>query len=194
MRKVRIFSVFRQSCSLFSASLQTFCLSVRASLNTQKYGLSCSLLCHEIYQNSKRRNCKRTEGNIKMTTQRKEGIKKKEWMKKTWKLKRTIFQTSFLLFATFDRAIFAWTWKMVSVSVRYLFYQPVDEKIKTWPLRFPAKENPNVEKALFVGQIVLQYDVKAKYRMISRKFSRMKFFHPSVPFTNQKPRAFVSVR
>ena len=39
--------------------------------------------------------------------------------------------------------------KMVSVSVRYLFYQPMDEKIKTWPLRFPAKENPNTEKALF---------------------------------------------
>ena len=38
---------------------------------------------------------------------------------------------------------------MVSVSVRYLFYQPMDEKIKTWPLRFPAKENPNMEKALF---------------------------------------------
>jgi len=38
---------------------------------------------------------------------------------------------------------------MVSVSVRYLFYQPKAEKIKTWPLRFPAKENPNMEKALF---------------------------------------------
>ena len=23
----------------------------------------------------------------------------------------------------------------------------MDEKIKTWPLRFPAKENPNMEKA-----------------------------------------------
>ena len=22
----------------------------------------------------------------------------------------------------------------------------MDEKIKTWPLRFPAKENPNMEK------------------------------------------------
>ena len=38
---------------------------------------------------------------------------------------------------------------MVAVSVRYLFYQPMDEKIKTWTLRFPAKENPNMEKALF---------------------------------------------
>ena len=73
---------------------------------------------------------------------------------------------------------------MVSVSVRYLFYQPMDEKIKTWTLRFPAKENPNMEKALFDWPILLQYDVKAKYR----------FFHLSVRLTNQKPRAFVSVR
>ena len=32
---------------------------------------------------------------------------------------------------------------------RYLFYQLMDEKIKTWPLRFPAKEDPSMEKALF---------------------------------------------
>ena len=82
---------------------------------------------------------------------------------------------------------------MVSVSVRYLFYQPMDEKIKTWPLRFPAKENPNMEKALFDWPIVLQYDVKAKYRLISRKYSGMKIFHPNVRLTNQNPRAFVSV-
>ena len=69
---------------------------------------------------------------------------------------------------------------MVSVSVRYLFYQRMDEKIKTWTLRFYAKENPNMKKALFDWPIVLQYDVKAKYRLISRKFSGLKFFHPSV--------------
>ena len=39
----RIFSVSPQSRSLFSASLQTFCLTARAYLNTQKYGLFCSL-------------------------------------------------------------------------------------------------------------------------------------------------------
>ena len=83
---------------------------------------------------------------------------------------------------------------MVSISVLYLFYQPVDEKIKTWTLRFPAKENPNMEMALFDWPIVLQYDVKAKYRLISRKFSGMKFFHPRVRVTNHKPRAFVFVR
>ena len=70
----------------------------------------------------------------------------------------------------------------------------MDEKIETWTLRFLAKENPYMEKALFDWPIVLQYDVKAKYRLISGKFSGMKFFHPSVRLTNQKPRAFVSVR
>ena len=64
----------------------------------------------------------------------------------------------------------------------------MDEKIKTWTPRSPAKENkPNMEKALFDWPIVLQYDFKAKYRLISRKFSGMKFFHPSVRLTNQKP-------
>ena len=68
-------------------------------------------------------------------------------------------------------AIFPWPWKTVSVSVCYLFYQPVDGKIKAWTLRFLAKEKPNMEEALFDWPIVLQYDVKAKYRLISRKFS-----------------------
>ena len=67
---------------------------------------------------------------------------------------------------------------MVSVSVRYLFYQPMDEKTKTWTLRFPAKENLTIEEALFDWPIVLQYDVKAKYRLISRNFTGMKFFSP----------------
>ena len=40
---LRIFSVSSQSRSPFSASLQSFCLTVRAYLNTQKYGLFCSL-------------------------------------------------------------------------------------------------------------------------------------------------------
>ena len=83
---------------------------------------------------------------------------------------------------------------MVSLSVRYLVYQPMNEKNKTWPLRFPDKENPYIEEALFDWPIVLQYDVKAKYRLISRKFAGVKFFHPSVRLTNQKPHAFVSVR
>ena len=43
-KKNRIFSVSPQSRSLFTASFQTFCLTARAYLNTQKYGLFCSLL------------------------------------------------------------------------------------------------------------------------------------------------------
>ena len=34
---------------------------------------------------------------------------------------------------------------MVSVSVRYLFYEPMDEKIKTWTLQSPTKEKPDME-------------------------------------------------
>ena len=75
-----------------------------------------------------------------------------------------------------------------------LFYQLMDEKIKTWTLRFPAKENPNMEMALLDWPIVFQYNVRAKYWLISRKFSGMKFFLLSVRLTNQNPRAFVSVR
>ena len=92
------------------------------------------------------------------------------WYLKTWHLKRRP--------------------PLVNAGPRFLFYQPMDEKIETWPLRFPAKENPNVEKALFDWPIVLQYDVKAKYRLISRTFSGVKFFHPSVRLTNQMQRAF----
>ena len=92
------------------------------------------------------------------------------------------------------RAMLVWPWKMVSVSVRFLFYQPMDENIKIWTLRFPPKENSNTEKALFDWPIMLQYDVKAKDRLISRKFSSMTFFQLSVRLTNQKLRAFVSVR
>ena len=58
---------------------------------------------------------------------------------------------------------------------------------------FSPKENPNMEKASFDWPIVLQYDVKAKYRLTSGKSLGMTFFHPSVRLTNQKPRAFVSV-
>ena len=83
---------------------------------------------------------------------------------------------------------------MVSVSGCYLLYQPMDEKIKTWTLHFPPKENPKMEKASFNWPIMLKYDVKAKYLLISRKFSGMKFFHMTIHLSNQRPCVFVSVR
>ena len=85
-----------------------------------------------------------------------------------------------------NKTIFVWPWKMVSVSVLYLFYQPMYKKIKTWPLRFHAKQNPNMAKALFDWPIVLQYDVKAKYWLISRKFSGVTFFHPERSLNQRK--------
>ena len=61
----------------------------------------------------------------------------------------------------------------------------MDVKIKTWTFRFPAKKTPNMERALLDWPIVLQYDVNAKDRLISRKFLGMKSFHQSVRLLNQ---------
>ena len=91
-----------------------------------------------------------------------------------------------------DRAIFVWPWKMVSVSVRYyLFCQAINVKIKTWSLRFPAKENPNMEK---IGQLCCSMTSKRSIDWFLESTSGVKCFHSSVRLTNQKPRAFVSVR
>ena len=76
---------------------------------------------------------------------------------------------------------------MKSASVRYLFYQPIDERIIYGLFVFP----PNIEKALFYWPIVFKYDVKEKYRLIRRTFSGIKFFDPRVHLTNQPT---VSVR
>ena len=63
----------------------------------------------------------------------------------------------------------------------------MDEKINTWTLRFPAEENPNIEKALFDWPIVLQYDVKAMYRLISREFfGHEVFFTWAFKFSTQE--------
>ena len=83
---------------------------------------------------------------------------------------------------------------MVLASVCYLFYQPMKKEIKTWPLCFPAKENSAMEKALFDWPILLQYDVKAKYRLISKKSFGLKFFPAERQLTNHEPLAFVSIQ
>ena len=62
----------------------------------------------------------------------------------------------------------------------------MNEKIKTWSLRFSAKENLSMEKAL--KRIVLQYDVKAKYQLVLESFWAWSFFTRA----NRKPPKFVS--
>ena len=83
-----------------------------------------------------------------------------------------------------NRAIFRMILKNGFGKSSLFVYQPTDEKIKTWTLRSPAKENPNMEKAFFGWPVTLQYNVKAKYRLISRKFSGIQAFVP-VRETNQ---------
>ena len=63
----------------------------------------------------------------------------------------------------------------------------MDDKIKPPPPPALHQKNPNMEKAFLDWPIVLRYDVKAKYRLISRQFSGMKFFHPRFCLT--KPTA-----
>ena len=46
------FSVSPQSRSPFSASLQTFCLTIHAHLNTQKYGPFCNLRARVMHLQS----------------------------------------------------------------------------------------------------------------------------------------------
>ena len=57
---------------------------------------------------------------------------------------------------------------------------------------FPTKENPYMEKALFDWPIVLQYHLKAKYRLIFRKFFGMNFFSAKLSLNQPKakPRTF----
>ena len=68
---------------------------------------------------------------------------------------------------------------MVSVSVCYVL-SANGWKNQNKDSSFPAKENHNMEKALFDWPVVLQYDVKAKYGLISGKLPGKTFFHPSV--------------
>ena len=63
----------------------------------------------------------------------------------------------------------------------------MDDKIKTWTLRFPATENPNMEKALVDWPIVLQYDVKAKYRLICTRVFGHEVFSPERTLNQPKP-------
>ena len=52
---------------------------------------------------------------------------------------------------------------------------------------FPRQRKPYYgEGIVLLANRVAQYDFKAKYRLISRKFAGMKFFHPRVRLTNQK--------
>ena len=75
---------------------------------------------------------------------------------------------SLLLFKI--RAIFVWPWKMVLVSVRYLFYQPMDEKIKTLIWR----------RHCSIGQSCCSMTSKRSIDWFLESSSGMKFFHPSV--------------
>ena len=80
--------------------------------------------------------------------------------------------TAFTNEETANRVSFVWPWKMVLLSVCYLFYQPMDEKTKTWTLRFPAKENPNMEKNIvwLANRVAVWRQSEVSIILIFRKF------------------------
>ena len=75
---------------------------------------------------------------------------------------------------------------MVSVSVRYFFYQAIAEKIKTWPLRFPTKETHIWRRHSSTGQSCYSMTSKRSIDWFLQSSSGMKFFQPRVHLTNQK--------
>ena len=77
---------------------------------------------------------------------------------------------------------------MVSVSVRYLFYQPMDEEIKTWPLPFPAKETLIWRRHCSIGQSCCSMMSKRSSDWFLESSGAWSFFHQKVCITNQTPR------
>ena len=83
--------------------------------------------------------------------------------------------------------IFLWPRKTVSVSVRYLFYQRSKHGLFVFP---NACREDTVRLANRIS-VWRQSEVSIDFRKVLRG---MKFFHPSIRLTNQKPRAFVFFR
>ena len=63
------------------------------------------------------------------------------------------------------------------VSVRYLFYQPIDAKIKIWPLCFPAKKNPLIwRRHCLIGQSCSSMISKRSIGWFVERFRACSFF------------------
>ena len=77
----------------------------------------------------------------------------------------------------------------------YLYHVLVVKWFKKWSdFRMTLKNELIWRRYCWIGQSCCSMTSKQSIILNSRKFSGMKFFHPSVRLTNQKPRAFVSVR
>ena len=65
---------------------------------------------------------------------------------------------------------------MVSVNVRYLFYQPIDEKTRTWTLRFPAKNKLIWRRHCSIGQSCCSMTSKQGIDWILESSRALSFF------------------
>ena len=98
----------------------------------------------------------------------------------------------FVVYVTL-REIFVWPWKIVSVSVRHLFYQPMDEKIKRGLFLFLQKKTLIWRRHCLIGQSCCNMTSMQSMDWFLECSQAWRFFHLSVRLTNQKPRVFVSM-
>ena len=93
---------------------------------------------------------------------------------------------------------------LVTISLFFLHFQFISPALNVslrtcvfWVMIYHTHNHPcaNMEEALFDWPIVLQYDVKGKYRLVSRKFSRKEVVsaehslnHPKAKYARFYPR------
>ena len=92
------------------------------------------------------------------------------------------------------RATFVWPWKMVSVSVRYLFYQPMNRNIKHGLFVFPPKKPLIWRRRCSIGQSSYSMTSKGSIDWFLESSRAKKLFQPSILLTTQKPSTRVFIR
>ena len=92
------------------------------------------------------------------------------------------------------RATFVWPWKMVSVSVRYLFYQPMNRNIKHGLFVFPPKKPLIWRRRCSIGQSSYSMTSIGSIDWFLESSRAKKLFQPSILLTTQKPSTRVFIR
>ena len=84
-----------------------------------------------------------------------------------------------------NTAIFVWPWKIVSVSVRYRFYQPMDEKIKTWRFVFPPKKTLIRRRHCSMGQYCCSMTSKRSISWFPESSKAWSFFTQAFAYSTK---------
>ena len=88
------------------------------------------------------------------------------------------------------REIFVWPWKMVSLSVRYLFISQWMKRSKHGLFVFPPKKTLIWRRHCSIGQSCCSMTSKQSIDWFLESSWARSFFHPSVRLTSQRPRLY----